>query len=227
MSTVLKMIDEGLSERQIQAKTGLHRATVGRIRKAHRPGLETSKGGRPKVVPKRLERAIVRSVLSTEAGTAVEAHAAVQEVAGINFSVETTRNILRQGGLRARVKRKKPLLTARHAKARLQFAQKYGSWTVEDWKRVIWSDETKICRFGSDGRKWGWENVASVGIDPRTVQGTIKHGGGNIMVWGCMLASGVGYMCRIDGGMTSTSTRIYCKTTSSSRRNITARPWIN
>lgn len=201
VSAILKLADEGSSNREIQAKTGVHYATVSRIRKVHRPGQQISKGGRPKAVPKRLERAIIRSVVSTESGTAVEAHRAVQDKAEKPFSVETARNILRQGGLKARVKRKKPLLTERHAKARLQFAQKYGSWTVEDWKRVVWSDETKICRFGSDGRLWGWENPGSEGIDPRTVQGTIKHGGGNIMLWGCMLWDGVGHMCRIDGGM--------------------------
>lgn len=53
----------------------------------------------------------------------------------------------------------------------------------------------------SDGRMRGWENSATEGIDPRTVQGTIKHGGGNFMPWGCMLWNGVGHMCRIDGGM--------------------------
>jgi hypothetical protein len=36
----------------------------------------------------------------------------------------------------------------------MDFAEKYLHWTVEDWKRVIWSDETKINRFGSDRRQW-------------------------------------------------------------------------
>jgi hypothetical protein len=49
------------------------------------------------------------------------------------------------------VKKKKPSLSVRHRRARLAFAQKYREWTVEDWKRVIWSVETKINRFGSDG----------------------------------------------------------------------------
>jgi hypothetical protein len=55
------------------------------------------------------------------------------------------------------VKKKKLLLSVRHKKVRLAFAQKYREWTVEDWKRVIWSDETKINRFGSDGREWIWK----------------------------------------------------------------------
>src|SRR5580692_1396246 len=29
-------------------------------------------------------------------------------------------------------------------KARLQFALDHQNWTLEDWKRVIWSDETSI-----------------------------------------------------------------------------------
>jgi hypothetical protein len=31
---------------------------------------------------------------------------------------------------------------------------KYKEWTMKDSKKDIWSDETKINRFGSDGRKW-------------------------------------------------------------------------
>jgi hypothetical protein len=28
---------------------------------------------------------------------------------------------------------------------------------MEDWKRVVYSDEIKINRFESDGRKWMWK----------------------------------------------------------------------
>jgi hypothetical protein len=30
---------------------------------------------------------------------------------------------------------------------------------MEDWKRVLWTDETKINHLGSDGRKWVWKEV--------------------------------------------------------------------
>jgi len=35
------------------------------------------------------------------------------------------------------------------------------------------------------------------------VKRTIKFGGENLMMWGCMTFKGVGYSCRIDGGMDS------------------------
>jgi transposase len=71
---------------------------------------------------------------------------------------------------------------------------------VEDWKRVVWSDETKINRLGSDGRKWAWKK-AGEGLSDRLVEGTLKFGGGSVMMWGCMMWEGPGYSCKIDGRM--------------------------
>jgi hypothetical protein len=108
--------------------------------------------------------------------------------------------------MKAAVKVKKPLLRARHIKDRFLFAQRHKDWTVEDWKRVIWSDETKINRFGSDGRKWCWKTPGEQ-LKPRHVQKTIKHGGGSLMVWGCMTAQGPGYLTKIDNGLDAD---LYC-----------------
>ena len=47
-------------------------------------------------------------------------------------------------------KNKKPYLSEEHKKSRLEFAKKYCSWTIDDWSKVIFSDETKINVFGSD-----------------------------------------------------------------------------
>jgi hypothetical protein len=50
------------------------------------------------------------------------------------------------------VKKKRPLFTKRHRRERLDFALSHKNWTIDDWKRVFWSDETKINCLGSDGR---------------------------------------------------------------------------
>jgi DDE superfamily endonuclease len=102
--------------------------------------------------------------------------------------------------LKAVTKKKKPLLSAVHRKKCLAFALKYQNWTVEDWKRIIWSDETKINRIGSDGKQWVWKQVGQ-GLIDHEVQGTVKFGGGNIMVWGCMGWEGVGRLAEVEGKM--------------------------
>ena len=82
----------------------------------------------------------------------------------------------------------------------MDFAIAHQHWTVEDWKKVVWSDETKINRLRSDGRKWAWKKLGE-GLSDRLVQGTMKFGGGSVMVWGCMMWEGTGYAVRIDGRM--------------------------
>ena len=71
---------------------------------------------------------------------------------------------------------------------------------------MVWSDETKINCIGSDGRKWVWKEVGEKLTD-RQVEGTLKFGGGNVMMWGCMFWEGVGYATRIEGKMDA---QLYC-----------------
>ena len=64
----------------------------------------------------------------------------------------------------------------------------------------MWSDETKINCLESDGRKWMWKK-AGEGLSDRTVEGSLKFGGGSLMMWGCMFWEGVEYGYKIDGRM--------------------------
>ena len=65
---------------------------------------------------------------------------------------------------------------------------------------MIFSDETKINRFGSDGISWVWKQQGGP-LQDHHVAGTVKFGGGSLMMWGCMTCDGVGYACEIDGRM--------------------------
>ena len=71
---------------------------------------------------------------------------------------------------------------------------------MEDWKRVLWSDETKINRIGSDGQEYMWKRKGE-GVTSREVQGTVKFGGGSLMVWGCIGWNGVGVLSEVEGRM--------------------------
>ena len=51
----------------------------------------------------------------------------------------------------------------------MDFALAHKHWTLADWKRVIWSDKTKINCLGSDGKKWLWKR-AGEGLSDRLVE---------------------------------------------------------
>jgi hypothetical protein len=116
--------------------------------------------------------------------------------------------MLKKNHFQSIVKSKCPLLKQKHRNDRLKFANKYKDWTVENWKRVLWTDETKINRIGSDGRAYTWKEKGSPLCD-RTTTPTVKHGGGgNIMVWGCMGWNGVGKLVEVQGIMDAVQ---YCE----------------
>ena len=102
------------------------------------------------------------------------------------------------------MKVKKPLLSKHHVQQRLAFLEKYINWTVEDLKRIIWLNESKINRAVSDGCKWYCKlgnYKQQTQLLPQHVQPTVKFGSGSLMIWGCMSMHRVGNLMRIEDGL--------------------------
>ena len=114
--------------------------------------------------------------------------------------VRTVRRRLHEFGLFGRAARKKPFISPRNRKRRVEFAKRYLHWTVSDWAKILFSDETKVSRFGSDGRQYV-RRRPSEEYNPRCLIPTVKGAGGCVMVWGCFSRSGVGPIHRIEGIM--------------------------
>ncbi len=75
-----------------------------------------------------------------------------------------------------------------HKKARKQFAEDKQTKDMDYWNHVLSSDETKIQLFGSDDVKRVWRQPGEEYKD-KYVLPIVKHGGGSVMVWGCMSVS--------------------------------------
>ncbi|KAL0170954.1 hypothetical protein M9458_035550, partial [Cirrhinus mrigala] len=120
--------------------------------------------------------------------------------AGTIVTKKTIGNTLRCEGLKSCSTHKVPLLKKVHVQACLKFASEHLNDSEENWVKVLWSGETKIELFGinSTHRVWRRRNAA---YDPKNTIPTIKHGGGNIMLWGCFSAKGTGQLHRIKGMM--------------------------
>jgi transposase len=196
---IISLLSSGMSQKQVAHKLGISTRTVHKYRKARLPGLQLSKGGRTAKLTIRDKRRLQRNILSGSWTTAAEAHAGLRRE-GINVSAMTVKRTLQSMGFKAKTKAKKPFLSARHRKARYEWALAHKDWTLDDWKRVIFSDETKINVWGSDGCRYYWKRPGDP-IQPHHLDLTVKHGGGSLMMWGCMTYSGIGYGCQIEGIM--------------------------
>ncbi len=80
----------------------------------------------------------------------------VAEVEGQFVSAQTIRHTLQQFGLHGRHPRRKPLLKLAHKKACKQFAEDNLAKSMNYWSHVLWSDESKVNLFDSDGVQHVW-----------------------------------------------------------------------
>ena len=206
ISDVTALLHQGLSLNEITRRLSVSKGSVYLIKQKYVPDRIGCAAGRPRLLDNHSERLIVRQINSGDMDTATEVAKNLQETHRTSVHPNTIRRVLKRNGLHGRAKVKKPLLSAKHVRDRLSFARKYADWTVEDWKQVIWSDETKINRFGSDGRKWCWKSRGGQ-LKPNHITNTVKFGGGSIMVWGCFTTHGVGYLAKIDDGLDAS---LYC-----------------
>ncbi len=81
----------------------------------------------------------------------------------VAHSTQTVRHRLHEGGVRAHRRCKKPALTAAHKHQRLQFAWQHMHWNRNQWRRVIWSDESRLCLRMVDGRIKVWRRRGDSG----------------------------------------------------------------
>jgi transposase len=193
---IITLLQSGKSCRQVAAQLNVSYSTVQRLYSSIKDSLPKHLGGHPRRLTGYDERLLARKVTSGAADNAPQ----LKRLLDLDITPQTVRNTLRRAGLKSAVKQKKPFLSRAHRRRRLEFALEHQHWTLEDWSRVVWSDETKINRMGSDGRAWVWKKPGSA-LKDQHISGTVKFGGGSLMVWGCMTPHGVGHMCKIDGRM--------------------------
>lgn len=107
----------------------------------------------------------------------------LSEELNIDISATTVIRCLKKLGYPKTKPTRKPGLTQRMKDERLKWCQDHADWTLEDWKRVIWSDETSVLLGHRRGgyRIWRRSDEAFVksAIRPRW------KGYSEFMFWGC------------------------------------------
>ena len=113
---------------------------------------------------------------------------------------QTVSHVLTEKGLPARRRWKKFYLTPKHIGKRRVWASAHQKWGVRKWRDVVFTDESKFNIWGSDEAQW-CRRGPNEAFEKRNPKERPKHGGGKVMVWGCITSRGFGRLHRVKGNM--------------------------
>lgn len=144
--------DAHFSPTQIAAATGY---TVSQIRYTCRAesAAVAVRSGRPAVLNEDEIESLINYIRGSKEGRQASYLKLSQVVFNGSYGHSAIRNTLRRLGYKRYVARRKPPISEKNRLFRLQWAQERLSWTIDDWKKILWTDETWIT--GGTHRK-GW-----------------------------------------------------------------------
>ena len=187
------------SDKAIIAKTGVSRATILRIYKtALSRGYEPTtnelilnkyvedapKSGAPQKATVATEEAIIAAISKNSTTRELSCQRiadAIEPIASVSPS--TVHRVLKRRNYRSCKPTTKPGLTAENKLTRLKWCKDHADWTLEDWKNVIWSDETSVTMGGQRGRRRVWR-LQSEAYLKHCIRRRWK-GFKQFMFWGC------------------------------------------
>ncbi len=145
------------------------------------------KCGRKICTTNRENRSLVRIVKQNRFKNLGELHKEWTE-AGVKASRATTHRHVKEFGYSCR---------QRH----LTWAKEKKNWTVAQWSKVLFSDESKFCiSFGNQGpRVWRKGGEA---LSPSCLKSSVKFPQ-SVMIWGAMSSAGVGPLCFLKTNVTA------------------------
>src|SRR4029434_4324323 len=178
----------GMGYKTIGKQLGEKQTTIGviiRKWKQHQTTVNRSRSGAPCKISPRAVSVIIRKVQNNPRTTRGELVNDLK-AAGTPVTKKTIGNTLRCNGLKYCSAHKAPMLKEAHVQGRLKFANEPLNDSKEDWENVMWSAETKIKLFDINSTCCVWRGKNAEYVP------TVKHGGVNIMLWGCFSAKGTG-----------------------------------
>ncbi len=150
---------------------------------------------RKRCTTNRENRSLMRIVKQNRFKNLGELHKEWTE-AGVKASRATTHRRVKEFGYSCGIALVKPLLIHRQRQRRLTW-----NWTVAQWSKVLFSDESKFCiSFGNQGpRVWRKGGEAH---SPSCMKSSVKFPQ-SVMIWGAMSSAGVGPLCFLKTNVTA------------------------
>ncbi len=113
--------------------------------------------------------------------------------AGVKASRATTHRRVKEFGYSCRNPLIKPLLNHRQRQRRLTWAKEKKNWTVAQWSKVLFSDESKFV-FHLETKVLESGGRVKEAHSPSCMKSSVKFPQ-SVMIWGAMSSAGVGPLC--------------------------------
>ncbi|GBM33312.1 hypothetical protein AVEN_101640-1 [Araneus ventricosus] len=188
--SILKLIifhhSSGKSVRNIAKLVNLSHYTVQYVIKRFKEENRIEKKvrkGRPAKLTKCDLRFIIRKFVKNPRLSALKVSAEFNEKFSTSISPETVRRVLRGAGLNGRSARRKFFVSAKNRKLSLSFAKPMLNKPETYRNNDLFADESKFKIFCSYGRIMVWRRKNEE-LNPKNLVGTVKYGGGGVLVWG-------------------------------------------
>ena len=180
------MLESGLRQVDVATHFGVTRLTISNLHRRYRlqgSADDLPRSGRPRVTSAAQDRYIRTSHLRQRFLPATVTAARTRGRTNNRISAQTVRNRLAEHGIRARRPYRGPVLSQRHRHARQTWARQHIRWNQNQWRNILFSDESRFCLSFADGRhrlyRRRGERFADACVLP-----VDRYGGGSVMVWG-------------------------------------------
>ena len=124
-NNIISLIDNGQSSWKIAEQLGISHTSVMRVSTRLQPNAQKKKAGRPAKLTTTDKRNIIRNLTSGKADTTVQLARDLKDSVQVDISPDTVHRMLKETGMKAVTKKKKPCLQSRHIRQRLDFAKWY------------------------------------------------------------------------------------------------------
>jgi hypothetical protein len=111
------------------------------------------------------------------------------EALDFGVSEHVIRQALEKEGFHRRIALRKPPISAKNQRLRLEWARAHKDWTIEQWRSILWTDETWVTA-GRHTRTWVTRRPGEEWDDTCIVEREQRKKGW--MFWGCFHGSTLG-----------------------------------
>lgn len=183
---IIGRLERNQNQMDASRELGVPQSVISRIWRRFQRGENVSRrfgGGRPRSTSDQEDRYLRLTARRNRHSTASELSRDLAAATGTSVSRFTVYRRLAEGHLYARRPARCVPLTPQQRRARLNWSREHHAWTPEQWRHVLFTDESRFSLTSDSRRVFIWREPGTR-FRPANMTAVDQYRGGGIMVWG-------------------------------------------